>query len=188
MVGPRDGTSRPYTDGLVPITRDAGLPAPDSGTTVDAGVDGPPRDIEIVAFLHSQAKQDGGRSCPFLVLARDAQAADPKALLQGVAVDHFSNAEPLLGLARLALDRKQGAEAEPFITRVLELCQGKQGFRFDYTRARAEFLEARVLTEAKGRREEGKAVAEKVKTTLAGFGAQRFRRDLEVVSQWLESH
>ncbi len=152
-----------------------------------------------------------------VVVARDAQAADPKAadahanlgmllvelgrldeaqqrferakaLLQGVAVDHFSNAEPLLGFARLALDRKRGAEAEPFITRVLELCQGKQGFRFDYTRARAEFLEARVLAEAKGRREEGKAVAEKVKTTLQGFGANRFRRDLAVVSQWLESH
>ncbi len=149
--------------------------------------------------------------------ARDARAADPKAadahanlgtlllelgrfdeaqqrferakaLLQGVAVDHFSNAEPLLGLARLALDRKRGAEAEPFITRVLELCQGKQGFRFDYTRARAEFLEARVLTEVKGRREEGKAVAEKVKTTLEGFGANRFRRDLAVVSQWAQSH
>ncbi|MBE2251806.1 MAG: hypothetical protein IAE78_19880 [Myxococcus sp.] len=55
------------TDGLVSITRDAGQLAPDSGTTIDAGVDGPPRDIEIVAFLHSQAKQDGGRSYPFLV-------------------------------------------------------------------------------------------------------------------------
>ncbi len=54
-------------DRLVPVTRDAGLLAPDSGSTIDAGVDGPPRDIEIVAFLHSQAKQDGGRSYPFLV-------------------------------------------------------------------------------------------------------------------------
>lgn len=66
VVGCGSGGSG-LTDGLVPITRDAGLPAVDAGMTVDAGVDGPPRDIEIVAFLHSQAKQDGGRSYPFLV-------------------------------------------------------------------------------------------------------------------------
>jgi tetratricopeptide (TPR) repeat protein len=152
-----------------------------------------------------------------VVAARDAKAADPKAadahanlgmvlvelgrledaerafvraqaLLQGVAVDHFSNAEPLLGLARLALDRKRGAEAEPYLTRVLELCEGKQGFRFDYTRARAQFLQARLLTETRGQREKGRALAAQVASTLEGFGASRFRRDLAVVRRWLEAH
>ncbi len=152
-----------------------------------------------------------------VVAARDAQAADPKAadahanlgllllelgrpgdarveferskaLLQGVAVDHFSNAEPLLGFARLALDEKKGAEAEPAIIRVLQLCEGKQGFRFESTRARAEFLEARFLVEVKGRRDEGLALAQKVQTTFEGFGAQRFRRDVAVVKRWLSSH
>lgn len=152
-----------------------------------------------------------------VVAARDAKAADPKAadahanlgmvlvelgrledaerafgraqaLLQGVAVDHFSNAEPLLGLARLALDRQRGAEAEPYLTRALELCEGKQGFRFDYTRARAQFLQARWLTEKKGQREAGRALAAQVTSTLEGFGASRFRRDLAVVRRWLEAH
>jgi tetratricopeptide (TPR) repeat protein len=110
-----------------------------------------------------------------------------KALLQGVAIDHFSNAEVLLGFARLALERKQGVEAAPLLARVRELCAGKQGFRFDYTRARADFLQARVLVEAQGRRDEGRALALQVKTSLEGFGASRFRRDLSVVQQWLDA-
>jgi hypothetical protein len=93
-----------------------------------------------------------------------------------------------LGLARLALDRKRGAEAEPYLTRVLELCEGKQGFRFDYTRARAQFLQARLLTETRGQREKGRALAAQVASTLEGFGASRFRRDLAVVRRWLEAH
>jgi tetratricopeptide (TPR) repeat protein len=152
-----------------------------------------------------------------VVAAREASAADPKAadahanlgmllvelkrpdaaraeferaraLLQGVAIDHFSNAEPLLGLARLALDEGRGVEAQPHLARVLELCEGKQGFRFDYTRARAQFLEARVLAEAKGQRAEGRERAEQVVRLFEGFGANRFRRDVSVVQQWLASH
>ncbi|MCA3015352.1 MAG: tetratricopeptide repeat protein [Myxococcaceae bacterium] len=152
-----------------------------------------------------------------VVGARQAQAADPKAadahanlgmlllelrrydeaqrqlelargLLQGVALDHFSNAEPLLGLARLALERHRGIEAAPLIARVLALCEGKQGFRFDYTRARADFLQARVLLEAQGQRDAGRALAAKVRETLTGFGEERFRRDLAVVRRWEQAH
>lgn len=149
-----------------------------------------------------------------VVAAREAPAADPKAadahanlgmllvelgrleaaqaefdraraLLQGVAIDHFSNAEPLLGLARLALERKQGSQAEPLLSRVLELCAGKQGFRFELTRARTEFLQARVLAEVKGQSAEGRALAARARASFDGFGAKRFRRDLAVIDRWL---
>jgi eukaryotic-like serine/threonine-protein kinase len=149
-----------------------------------------------------------------VVAARDAQAADPKAadahanlgmllleldrlddaqaeferarvLLQGVPADHFSNAEPLLGLATLALERRKGSEAERFLQRALQLCEGKQGFRFESTRARAQFLTARLLTEVKGQRIEGLELARTVKKTFEELGASRFRRDVSNIEKWL---
>jgi tetratricopeptide (TPR) repeat protein len=118
----------------------------------------------------------------------DAQLERAKGLLQGLPLDHFSQAEPLLGAAKLSLARHDGAKAEAPLERVLALCAGKEGFRFEYTRARAQFLMARVLLEVKHQPAEGRALAEQARTALVGFGEQRFRRDIGEVSRWLDAH
>ena len=120
--------------------------------------------------------------------AAEAELERAKGLLQGLPLDHFSQAEPLLGFAKLALARNEGAKAEAPLERVLALCAGKEGFRFEYTKARAQFLKARVLLEVKHEARAGLVLAEEARTALKAFGEQRFRRDLAEVSRWMTSH
>lgn len=48
------------SSGLGPVARADGGFAADASTAIDAGVDGPPRDIEIIAWFTGQAGDDGG--------------------------------------------------------------------------------------------------------------------------------
>lgn len=120
----------------------------------------------------------------------EAQKHFEKALgiLQGYPLDHFSQAEPLLGIAKRLLAKGQGAKAEAPLQRVAALCQGKEGFRFDATRARADFLMGRALWEGKQKKREGHALVSQARDALEGFGRERFHRDLREVERWLAEH
>ena len=112
-----------------------------------------------------------------------------RGILQGYPLDHFSQAESLLGVARVALARHEPEQAQASLTRVLALCEKKEGFRFDYTRARANFLLGRALVERPGpSNEQGHALVLEAKAALEGFGAQRFQRDLTEIAGWLAAH
>jgi tetratricopeptide (TPR) repeat protein len=115
--------------------------------------------------------------------AKSFEAA--RGILQGYPLDHFSQAEPLLGEAKVLLARGQAAKAVPVLERVLALCEKKEGFRFDYTRARASFVLGRALFEDKKRSAEGVQLAEQARAAFSGFGAERFKRDLAEVDAWL---
>lgn len=104
-----------------------------------------------------------------------------KGILQGYPLDHFSQAEALLGTAKVALARRKPGEARPLLQRVLALCEKKQGFRFDYTRVRAQFLMGRALAPAP----EGYALMREARAALVGFGEERFRRDIAEIDQAL---
>jgi tetratricopeptide (TPR) repeat protein len=126
-------------------------------------------------------------------LGRDDEAlahfAQARRILQGYPLDHFSQAESLLGVARVQLARGKGALAKEPLGQVLALCEGKEGFRFDYTRARANFLLGRALAEGAPRKPaEGKALALGARAALVGFGPERFKRDIGEVDRWLAAH
>ena len=111
-----------------------------------------------------------------------------RAILQGYPLDHFSQAESLLGVAKVALARKEPQKAVPSLERVLGLCEKKEGFRFDYTRARANFLMGRALAEGKPPAKEGWDKVRAAREALVGFGAERFQRDLAEVDAWMTGH
>ncbi|MBL8956175.1 MAG: tetratricopeptide repeat protein, partial [Myxococcaceae bacterium] len=100
-----------------------------------------------------------------------------RGILQGYPLDHFSQAEPLLGEAKLFIAKGEREKAVPLLERVLKLCESKQGFRFDYTRARASFVLARA--------QRSRALAEKARAAFVSFGPERFKRDLTEVDAWL---
>ncbi len=117
----------------------------------------------------------------------DAQKSFEKArgILQGYPLDHFSQAEPLLGEAKVLIAKNEAAKAVPLLERVLKLCENKQGFRFDYTRARAQFVLGRALATDPKRGAEARALALAAREAFASFGAERFKRDLTEVDAWL---
>lgn len=127
-----------------------------------------------------------------LELGRDHEAERQfdaaQAILQGQPLDSFSRAEPLLGMAKLKLKRKQAQQAIVLLESVLALCGDKQGFRFDNTRARASFLLGWALWEGPQKKAEGRALAIKARDAFESFGRKRFHRDLEEVEQWLVAH
>jgi len=100
-----------------------------------------------------------------------------RGILQGYPLDHFSQAEPLLGEAKVLVAKGETAKAVPLLERVLKLCEGKQGFRFDYTRARASFVLARAT--------KSRELAVKAREAFVSFGEERFKRDLGEVDAWL---
>jgi len=104
-----------------------------------------------------------------------------KGILQGYPLDHFSQAEALLGTAKVALARHHPEQAKPLLERVLALCEKKQGFRFDYTRVRAQFLMGRALAPSP----EGLAMILAARAALVGFGEERFHRDIAEVDKFL---
>ncbi len=112
-----------------------------------------------------------------------------RGILQGYPLDHFSQAESLLGVAKVALARHTPEQAVEPLWRVLSLCEKKEGFRFDYTRARANFLMGRALVEGrKPDRERGHALVHEARAALEGFGAERFQRDLAEIDGWRAAH
>ena len=111
-----------------------------------------------------------------------------RAILQGYPLDHFSQAESLLGVAKVSLARKEPQKAVPELERVLGLCEKKEGFRFDYTRARANFLMGRALAEGKPVVKEGWERVRSARAALVGFGEERFQRDLAEVDSWIAAH
>jgi tetratricopeptide (TPR) repeat protein len=113
--------------------------------------------------------------------------AKAKGVLQGYPLDHFSQAEPLLGDAKLLLAKKAPDKAVEPLERVLKLCEGRAGFRFEYTQARAEFLMGRALSEGTSK-QDGFARVRKAREAFAGFGPERFKRDLAEVDAWIASH
>jgi tetratricopeptide (TPR) repeat protein len=120
----------------------------------------------------------------------DARAmfAQAKGVLQGYPLDHFSQAEPLLGEARIALEQGKAKDAAEPLGRVLALCENREGFRFEYTRARADFLMGRALIEQRPPQKYGFARVHKARDAFFGFGPERFKRDLAEVDTWLEKH
>jgi tetratricopeptide (TPR) repeat protein len=120
----------------------------------------------------------------------DAKAmfAQAKGVLQGYPLDHFSQAEPLLGEAKIALEQGHAKDAGDPLERVLKLCENREGFRFEYTRARADFLMGRSLVEVKKPAADGWSRVHKAREAFFGFGPERFKRDLAEVDAWLEKH
>jgi tetratricopeptide (TPR) repeat protein len=110
-----------------------------------------------------------------------------RGILQGYPLDHFSQAEPLLGEAKVRLAEGRSAQAVPLLEQVLKLCEKKQGFRFDYTRARASFVLGRALFEDPRRQAEGLTLAQDAREAFIGFGAERFKRDIGEIDTWLIS-
>jgi tetratricopeptide (TPR) repeat protein len=113
---------------------------------------------------------------------------EARGILQGYPRDHFSQAEALLGIGKVQLARRQGAKAKEPLEQVLALCEKKEGFRFEYTRARAHFLLGRALFEGLHQPKEGLALAGDARAALVGFGAERFRRDVAEIDAWLAAH
>jgi tetratricopeptide (TPR) repeat protein len=111
-----------------------------------------------------------------------------KGVLQGYPLDHFSQAEPLLGQAKLELAQGSADKAVEPLSRVLELCEHREGFRFEYTRARADFLMGRALVERKPPAPEGFDRVRRALDAFVGFGRERFKRDIAEVEDWLQSH
>ena len=104
----------------------------------------------------------------------------------------FMVGDGLIGLAQprrhvdLWKDEALGAEkAVAPLTRVLALCEKKEGFRFDYTRARANFLMGRALLAQRHPSAKGRALVRQAREALVGFGAERFHRDLAEIDAWL---
>jgi len=110
-----------------------------------------------------------------------------RGILQGYPLDHFSQAECQLGFASVHLARGKALLALPPLEKTLGLCEGKEGFRFDYTRARASFLLARALWDSRRGRERALALASQARDGLAGFGRARFARDLRQIEDWLST-
>jgi tetratricopeptide (TPR) repeat protein len=111
-----------------------------------------------------------------------------KEILQGYPLDHFSQSEYLLGFAKIHLARAAPQKAVDALERVLALCEKKEGFRFDYTRARANFLLGKALWNSKLERPRALSLANAARDALVQFGRERFRRDLAEIEGWLAAH
>ncbi|MBK7864939.1 MAG: serine/threonine protein kinase [Archangiaceae bacterium] len=111
-----------------------------------------------------------------------------RGILQGYPLDHFSQAEPLLGQAKVFVARGEAAKAVPLIAQVERLCEGKSGFRFDYTRARAAFVMGTALGADPKKAAQATALALAARAAFESFGAERFKRDLTEVDAWLAKH
>ncbi len=109
-------------------------------------------------------------------------------ILQGQPLDHFSQAESLIGFARVHLARGAPGKALPLLEKALALCQGKEGFRFDYTRGRVQFAMAQALWENPASRARSVELAAQAREALTALGRSRFKRDLGLVESWLAAH